>query len=50
MKIFDCITYYDEEKNEVKEKMFMEYCQRSEKQWITMILRSIIYNVTQKVV
>jgi len=44
------ITYYDEEKNEVKEKMFMEYCQRSEKQWITMILRSIIYNVTQKVV
>lgn len=44
------LTYYDAAANEVKERMFMEYCQRSEKDWIVLILRSVIFNVTNRVV
>lgn len=44
------VTFFDEETDQVEEKMFMEYCLRGEKEWIVLILRSIIFNVTNRVV
>ena len=42
------VIYIREEKE--KEIMFMEYTGRNEQQWLVLILRTIVYNVTNKVV
>ena len=42
------VIYIRDEKE--KEVMFMEYAERIEQQWLVLILRTIVYNVTNKVV
>ena len=42
------VLYLREEKE--KEVMFMEYVSRNEQQWLIVILRTIVYNVTKNIV
>jgi hypothetical protein len=42
------VIYLRDEKE--KEAMFMEYASRNEQQWLIIILRTIVYNVTKNIV
>lgn len=44
------ITYLSETTGESVETVFLEYSSRREKEWFVIILRSVVYNLTNRVV
>lgn len=44
------ITYLDQKTGDTKELIFMDYSSRREKEWFVVLFRSVVYNLTNKVI
>ena len=44
------VTYIDHKDGESKELIFLEYSSRREKEWFVVLLRSVVYNLTKRII